>query len=152
MVRFLDQDPIPKIFNWPVKYRLNSNYLSSKNIELRIQFDKNNTVKLSDKNEGIYNFKLFKGYTIVGGDRYGGNNTECFFCRVIGTLGEMDLFSVIPLMSFEFKNMKSIKILPPGPIKKEDITITPEPLTIFQQFSFNSLSKRIFKILKPPFY
>lgn len=148
----LDQDPIPITFNWPVKYKLKNNIdHSRRNIELKIQFNGNKAVELFDTNGDIYSIEFIKVHTVVGSGSYGGNYTECFSYKAIGYKGEIDLFSVIPLKGDMFSNNINIQILPPGPIKNEYTATTPEPLTMFQHFSFNLLSRRIFNILKPSF-
>lgn len=145
----LDRDPTPEIFNWPVKYAIKhvGNGLSEI-IELKALFN-SSEVKLVDDNKNSFYITSYKGYTVVGSGRYGGEHTECIFYNAIGSLGKVDLFMVVPSFGVTFTNPRKIKIISPGPIILNDVTITPQPLTMFQQFSFNFLSKRIHNTLKP---
>ena len=145
----LDYDPIPRTFVWPVKYI--KKYISSKppeSVELKVEFIMSN-VEASDSSNGSYRIESSKGYTVVGSGRYGGEHTECISYKAVGSLGKIDLFMVIPSSGVTFTNSRKIKIISPGPMILGDSIITPQPLTMFQQFNFNSLSKRIHNTLQP---
>lgn len=144
----LDHDPTPKIFNWPVLYEIKhvSNGLSEV-IKLKVEID-GDSVQLVDDNENSLNISSHNGYTVVGSGRYGGEHTECIFYNAIGPFGKVDLFMVIPSSGYKFTDHKKIKIIPPGPTVLNGLTITPQPLGMFQQFNFNFQSKRIHNTFK----
>lgn len=145
----LDQDPTSEMFDWPVKYvKKHVSGEQSETIGLKALFN-SNEVKLVDDNENPFYITSYKGYTVVGSGRYGGEHTECISYNAIGPFGKVDLFMVVPSFGVTFTNPRKIKIISPGPIILNGVTITPEPLTMFQQFSFNFLSKRIHNTLKP---
>lgn len=149
MYRFLEQSPDLRIFNWPVKYKVEGgNESHQREIELKVRFGGQNDITLTDNASVIYSIRSSRGYTVVGTSPYGGYHSECFFYRAVGQLGEIDLFSVIPINDVKFNNLKRTQILLPGPIRRENIVITPKPLTMFQQFNFSLISRRIHNTLR----
>lgn len=145
----LDYDPIPHTLSWPVRYiKKYINGTPSESVELKIEFSMSH-VEASDSSDGSYRIELSKGHTVVGSGGYGGDYTECINYRAVGSFATVDLFTVIPLSDTKFTSPKKIKIVYPGPTKSDSVIITPQPLTIFKQFNFNSLSKRIHNTLQP---
>jgi len=149
MSRLLEQGPTSKKFNWPVIYiKEHGDGTPSESVKLKVRFSSGN-IDLVDINGSCYHLKLVEGYTVLGSSRYGGYNVACTSYKAVGSLDEIDLFMVIPSSGAEFTNRRKIKIIFPSPTKLGNVTITPEPLAIFQQFSFNLLSKRIHDNYKP---
>lgn len=144
MGRSLELSPTSRLLDWPVRYKIENggnNHLDD--FSLQIKFNGNSIATLTDTSANIYQIDSFRGYTIIGTSPYGGYYSECIFYRAVGQLGEIDLFSVVPINDDKFRNLKRVKILLPSPVKKENTSATPKPLTMFQQISFDLISRRI---------